>query len=135
MWAADMVRWLGKCLCLVAALAVTDAHLILVQGWAWSNMLQDRAPERGVAEALESTFSGAEPCPMCCAVQEERHEEQEEAPVPESDPTMKWIPTSASEEMALYPPATPYCKQMWTSGWMLCLRTDSPEIPPPQEVA
>ena len=63
-----MFNWFGKFLCLVTVIAVTDAHLVFTQGWAWSTMLQDRAPERGMVEAIESTFNGAEPCPMCCAV-------------------------------------------------------------------
>ena len=87
-----MIRRVGKCLCLLAALAVMDAHLLFIQGWAWSTMIQDRAAERGVSGAFESTFSGAEPCPMCCAVQEERHDEQEEVPVRDAKPMVKWIP-------------------------------------------
>ena len=129
-----MTRWFGKCLCILAALAVTDSHLMFVQGWAWGTMLQDRTPERGVSEALESTFSGEEPCPMCCAVQDERHEEQEEAPVPESNPTVKWVPVDSAGCEIRVPGVLCHRARGADSGWLLTVRRSSPEVPPPRHI-
>ncbi|MBT7960145.1 MAG: hypothetical protein HN759_12525 [Akkermansiaceae bacterium] len=129
-----MFNWFGKFLCLVTVIAVTDAHLVFTQGWAWSTMLQDRAPERGMVEAIESTFNGAEPCPMCCAVQQERQEEQEEAPVPESNPTTKWIPIADSGSVFLWPPAMTYCRRASEFDWCLVSGEHSLVLPPPQNV-
>ena len=130
-----MIRWFGKGLCILAALAVVDAHMMLVQGWAWGTMLQDRAPERGMSGALDSTFSGAEPCPMCCAVQEERHEEQEEAPVPEANPTVKWIPAVVAECKLCIPGVLYYQARYHEPAWILSVKNYDPEVPPPQFVA
>ncbi|MFK7911382.1 MAG: hypothetical protein AB8F34_12395 [Akkermansiaceae bacterium] len=127
-----MIHWLGKCLCLLTALAVTDAHLMLVQGWAWSTMLQDRAPERGVVEAFGSTFNGAEPCPLCCAVQQEQNEEQEEAPIPESGSTAKWSPVLGENVVRLNPPHARHRGIEPKSHWQLVVRWDLPDLPPPQ---
>lgn len=127
-----MSRLLGKFLCVLAVFAVADTHLALVQGWAWGTMLHERAPGRGVAKAVESTFSGAEPCPMCCAVQQERNEEQEEAPVPESGPAGKWIPVSAGGGVALYPPRARFCAWQPELRLPWVARKYRPAVPPPR---
>ena len=51
------------------ALVLSGGHLTLLQGLAWAGMIATRSLDRGFDEAVASTFSGAEPCPMCRAVQ------------------------------------------------------------------
>lgn len=132
--ALRMNRWFGKFLCLLTVLAVTDTHLMLLQGWAWGNMLTERAPERGVVEAIDSTLSGAEPCAMCCAVQEERNERQEDAPVPESSPVGKWIPVSDHGKFVLGPLNVRFRGLPQNRRERLVLGYFRPDVPPPQEV-
>jgi hypothetical protein len=87
-----MPHWLAKSLCLIVALGVLDGHLMLAQTWAWANMVQNRTAEQGVSQALDSTFSGDAPCPMCCAIQNERQKKEKEAPLPELKPSAKFPP-------------------------------------------
>jgi len=53
-------------------------------------MLRDRTPEMGLSKALDSTFSGEQPCEICLAIIEAAQQEQEEQPVGSaSDPKPK----------------------------------------------
>lgn len=40
----------------------------ILQAVAWAGMLVSRAPEQGLAAAVESTFDGAHPCSLCTAI-------------------------------------------------------------------
>lgn len=130
-----MPNWLGKCLCIVAAIGVLDGHLMVAQSWAWITMMQERAPEQGMTEALDSTFSGDAPCPMCCAIQEKRQEKEEQVPIPESDPMVKYLPESRRVRIALFPPAGGFQSLVFDVMGMMPSRQDAPPSPPPQAVA
>lgn len=130
-----MPNWLGKCLCIVAALGVLDGHLMVAQTWAWLTMLQDRAPEQGVVDALDSTFSGDAPCPMCCAIQELKQEKEEQAPIPESQPTSKYSPVSHARLLVFSPPLGEYVSRVFEELYPVLRRLDAPPSPPPQIVA
>ena len=127
-----MPVWVRKCLCLVAVVGLVDGHLLVAQSWAWLTMLQDRAPEQGVVEALDSTFSGDAPCPMCCAIQEERQEKQEQAPIPESEPMAKYPPVDQNAAIAFFPPKYGFQARKADSRHRLVSWCDSPLSPPPQ---
>lgn len=72
--------WFGRILCLISLFSLSGLDLSLLQAFAWSTMLADRAPERGLVEALESTFSGDEPCEMCEALAEPEPTQEPSAP-------------------------------------------------------
>jgi hypothetical protein len=129
-----MPKWLGKFLCIVAILGVFDGHFMLAQSWAWMTMLQDRAPEQGVVEAIDSTFSGDAPCPMCCAIQEKRQEKEREAPVPESQPTVKFPPVPYVGAILWVPSVGNYIPRVADASAMVVSRVDAPPSPPPQVV-
>lgn len=63
-------------LTLACALYLGGAHWMVLQVTAWTGMLVARAPELGVARAVETTFDGEHPCRMCEAVEEGQKEEQ-----------------------------------------------------------
>ncbi|MBT8036348.1 MAG: hypothetical protein KJO21_02270 [Verrucomicrobiae bacterium] len=128
-----MPKWLGKCFCMVAILGVLDGHLMLAQTWAWMTMLQDRAPELGVGEAIGSTFSGDAPCPMCCSIKEKRQEKERDAPVPESQPTMKF-PWVGRVVMMVTAPVGKYIPRSAEVSAMVVSRLDAPPSPPPRVV-
>ncbi|MCP5535156.1 MAG: hypothetical protein H7A51_02855 [Akkermansiaceae bacterium] len=129
-----MPTWLGKCLCIAAAIGVLDGHLMLAQSWAWATMLHDRAPEMGVSEALDSTFSGAAPCPMCCALQEERQEKKEQESVPESKPTVEYPPAARIAAFLLFPPMVGFETRAMREDSLLASRLEAPPLPPPRLV-
>jgi hypothetical protein len=129
-----MPNWIGKCLCIVAAIGVLDGHLMVAQSWAWFTMVQDRAHEMGVSEALDSTFSGDAPCPMCCAIQEERQEKEEQAPVPESKSTAKYLPASQNTGFVFFSPKEGFQSRAIDRVDLMPSRQETPPSPPPQLV-
>lgn len=68
-------------LAFACALYLGGAHWAVLQVTAWTGMLVTRAPELGVARAVETTFDGAHPCRMCEAVEVGKQEEQKQQPV------------------------------------------------------
>ncbi|MDB4354131.1 hypothetical protein N9Z02_02390 [Akkermansiaceae bacterium] len=52
----------------------------MLQVFAWSKMVHDRAPSMGVSQALNDAFSGENPCEICCAIAESTEEERQDAP-------------------------------------------------------
>ncbi len=105
---------------------------MVVQTWAWVNMINDRVPQQGVSAALDSTFSGDLPCAMCCAIAQERQENQERAPIPESEPTAKFPPASWSTMDMVFPPALTYLTRLRDMEIEELARQDEPSLPPPQ---
>lgn len=127
-----MPHWFGKSLCLIAVLTVSEAHLVLMQSWAWGTMLQDRAPERGVVEAIESTFSGDEPCPMCCAVQEEKQEQREEPALPERNTLIK-CPSLADDRRPIFASCVRFYIKRAQEPHLVLVRIASPPPTPPPD--
>jgi hypothetical protein len=76
----DGARW-------ALLLLLACGQTALLQGVAWTSMLATRAPSRGFSEAVSSTFSGAEPCALCCRLRQ-ADEAPPTAPQP-GDPTKK----------------------------------------------
>jgi len=55
---------------MLTIIGLLDAHIALVQAWAWVSMLNDRIPQQGIEQALNTTFSGDHPCEKCIAIDE-----------------------------------------------------------------
>jgi hypothetical protein len=62
------------------ALRLLGGDVAMLQIVAWTGMIVSRSAERGVAAAVESTFEGDEPCPLCKAVQAVQQSGSEEPP-------------------------------------------------------
>ncbi|MGB0991875.1 MAG: hypothetical protein ACPG32_05340 [Akkermansiaceae bacterium] len=130
-----MPSWLGKCLCIVAAITIFDGHLAVVQSWAWASMLWDRSPEMGLSEAVDSTFSGEQPCPLCCAVQEERQGQQErdsQAPTTESRHVLKHLVPVTDCSCRLPTPISKFSPIEVVLILPQTSRADRPPSPPPR---
>jgi len=127
-----MLKGLGKCLCIVAAMSVFDGHLMVAQTWAWVNMINDRVSAQGVSAALDSTFSGDAPCAMCCAIEQERQDREEEAPIPESKPTAKFSPTMWANQTALFPPVASHVLMTPDLDLVPAGQRARPPSPPPR---
>lgn len=127
-----MRSWLEKCLCIVAILGVLDGPLMLAQGWAWASMLLERTPQMGVSGALESTFSGEEPCSRCCAIEEQRQEHEREAPVPELRLMAKYVPVTWRYQRLPIPVTGAYVAMSTDCNLTPARRNDPPSLPPPR---
>ena len=75
--------WLGRVAVLLALFSLSGMDRAPVQAYAWGTMIHDRAPEMGLDEAIDNTFSCDHPCEVCLAVQKETQKRQQPAPSPE----------------------------------------------------
>lgn len=130
-----MRSWLGKTLCIIAIIGVVEGHLMLAQSWAWMSMMFERAPEMGVAEAMNSIFSGSAPCSMCCAIAEQQQEQEKETPVPESRTLAKYIPVTGEYRCLPIPPAAIWLPVTEELSPMVYPWLQSPPSPPPRRVS
>ena len=76
----DVRRLLG-CIVMIAALFLSvGGHLALLQGVAWATMIRDYSRTGSLTQAVEKTFDGKHPCPLCKKIAAQRTHE-EKAPV------------------------------------------------------
>jgi hypothetical protein len=76
----DVRRLLG-CIVMTAALFLSvGGHLAILQGVAWATMVRDYSRAGSLTQAVEKTFDGKHPCPLCKKIASARAHE-EKAPV------------------------------------------------------
>ena len=76
----DVRRLLG-CIVMTAALFLSaGGHLAILQGVAWATMVRDFSRTGTMTAAVEKTFDGKHPCPLCKKIASARAHE-EKAPV------------------------------------------------------
>lgn len=76
-------RIFRHCCCALMAAALflsAGGHLALLQGVAWANMIRDYSRGDSLTQAVEKTFDGKHPCPLCKKIAAQRSKE-EKAPV------------------------------------------------------
>lgn len=77
-------------LCGLLAFLLAQGQWLLLQGVAWTDMVQDNSRGKTLLERAESTFSGTQPCPLCLTVSQGLHgdaagEDAPKAPQPPED--------------------------------------------------
>jgi len=71
-------------------------HWAFLQAVAWTGMLISYSQEGSFGEAVQKTFDGEHPCPLCKAIEKGRAEEKEQAgkhqvkPGAKLDPCLVW---------------------------------------------
>ena len=60
-----VISRVGHLLLIVALLGATGAHWAMLQSVAWATMLADNARVTSFPAAIEKTFDGQHPCPLC----------------------------------------------------------------------
>ena len=73
-----MPRFFRVLMTLLVAVFLTGGQWAMLQSVAWTGMFADYIRNLSLADALEKTFDGEEPCPMCCAVKEGREQEKKQ---------------------------------------------------------
>ncbi len=64
---------------IVALLAASGTHWAALQSVAWTTMLAEKLQSDSLSQALEKTFDGRHPCPLCKAVAAGKAAEQKSA--------------------------------------------------------
>ena len=70
-------------LCLIMGFALflsAGGHLAMLQGVAWASMIRDYSRSGSLTAAVEKTFDGKHPCPLCKKIAAQRSHD-EKAPV------------------------------------------------------
>lgn len=106
-----------------------------IQLTAWATMLPSRYLESGsLSDAVESTFSGDEPCPLCRLAKETQEQEHEEEPtVWKSPPLVKIVHSSDSTEF--FVPLTLFLDSSYRpKNEVHPARSERPNAPPPKSL-
>ena len=119
------------------ALRLLGGDVAMLQVVAWTGMIVSLTAGRGVAAAVESTFDGEHPCPLCNALKEVKPSGQEQQPVaPDGLITkLKLKDMLRSEDLVVKALAAflPECPAPATDPVMRGMsRSDAPAVPPPQ---
>ena len=127
-------RALTTTLALLMALWLSGNHWMVLQVTVWSGMILSRSMEKGVSEAIFTTFDGEHPCPLCRIISDAQDEEQgPKVPAPhESQSKLKIDVAIASESMVLARPsliAVVHWQGM-ISAYSSC--ESEPPVPPPR---
>jgi hypothetical protein len=69
-------RVTGFAACFLALIAASGGHWLMLQTVAWTHMLIDYAQTDTLVRAVQKTFDGEHPCPMCLKIREGRKQEE-----------------------------------------------------------
>jgi hypothetical protein len=74
-----MSKWAlraGQYLLIATLLVSMGGHLALLQTIAWGNMLVEFSSETSLSAAMDKTFDGEHPCPLCKVVKNSKDESE-----------------------------------------------------------
>jgi hypothetical protein len=124
------VRSFVRCLALAAAVGMSGGHWMLLQSIAWTRMIVVYSQHATLRTAIEETFDGKHPCPMCRMIEAGRQSSQPQQPqirsavVPDVDALFAKTFVFDSD-----PTAVPVIA---TTGTFHSARSDPPPVPPPR---
>jgi len=113
---------LAKVVLVLALSASIGLHWAFFQSLAWTSMLADHLRRDSLAQAVELTFDGNHPCPLCKAIAAGKKSEKKNESAP-------WLKTLE------FPPASPNPVLIGPASFVLDppgdLRAESRAAPPP----
>ena len=89
----SLLKIVGVAASLVAVLAMLGGHWLVLQSAAWAGMIVDYSQHGSLAKAIERTFDGDHPCPLCLKIREGRQEEQKQ------DRKLPWVKPDKGPEL------------------------------------
>lgn len=78
-----VVRRVSHGLLIIALLCATGGHWAIWQSVAWATMLASNAQTKSLSVAIEQTFDGRHPCPICRQIAKARQSEKKSEAQPE----------------------------------------------------
>ncbi len=91
---------IGAAICLIAVLAAGGGHWAVLQLFAWACMIVDYSAQNSLADAVEMTFDGKHPCPMCLKIAKARKQERRQPMTVELRKLELFCETRARQEWA-----------------------------------
>lgn len=125
-----MQRWIPGLVAL-ALVALANLHLPVLQVVAWTGMIVTYSRDVSLGEALDMTFDGDHPCPLCCSIQKEQtRERQQLAAQPALERLTLFVEPASGWRHALVPVAgLPLDQPRWRD------HVAPPPVPPPRAAA
>jgi hypothetical protein len=115
----------------LAFIGMANLHLPLLQVCAWTGMIISYSRDVPLAEAIEMTFDGDHPCPLCCAIKKEQTQPRQEL-VAQSAPerTLLYVESAFvwRQSLQIFHDAVPRC------GFPSA-HAERPPVPPPRTAA
>ncbi len=124
--------WLAS---LMAVFAAGGGHWMALQSVAWARMLVTYSQQADIVTALEQTFDGAHPCPMCKKIGQDRAQERQEQPAgaPSSSRAVpETLCLAAGQEIPLVPVRIAFVRL--PDFAVPADRAQPPPTPPPRDV-
>jgi hypothetical protein len=118
---------LPKLLIAVALAGSIGLHWAFLQSFAWTTMLVNNLASHSLSAALQRTFDGKHPCPLCRAIAQGRKSERKSDPLL---PLKKFEALNQVFELALSPPAS--FPTVEAPNALLETLAHAPPTPPPR---
>jgi hypothetical protein len=97
----DARRLLG-CIVMTAALFLSvGGHLAFLQGVAWATMVRDFSRTGTMTAAVEKTFDGKHPCPLCKKIASARAHEEKDPVTVKAEKKAEVFVNSTSTELPI----------------------------------
>jgi hypothetical protein len=71
-----VLKKIGHVLLIIAVLAATGTHWLVLQSVAWTTMFAGNLQSNSLAQAMERTFDGKHPCSLCKQISKGKQEEK-----------------------------------------------------------
>jgi hypothetical protein len=104
-------------------------HWAFLQGIAWTGMVIRYAAESNLADAVQKTFDGQHPCPMCKAIQKGKAEDKSRDQKQQT-PKVKFELVMATQAFVL--PGSPDFPRVISRTASAPFRCAGPPKPPPR---
>jgi len=113
---------------LVAFIFSCGGQWAVLQGVAWANMIREYSEMAPFTQAVQMTFSGQYPCPICKAIAEKKQEENTKLAVTFSHEKKLFSPGLAvAARSTTFSPQTFVVREQF-----LQTRSEAPPTPPPR---
>ena len=123
-----MLQKFGQVLLIVAVLAATGSHWIVLQSVAWTTMLADNLQNQSFTEAVQRTFDGKHPCCLCKEIAKGKQSEKKS----EFQVELKKLEFSYTPFVFVFAPPLHFWEVRVPQNSPPLL-VHSPPIPPPKE--
>jgi hypothetical protein len=118
---------LGHVLLIAAMLPTIGAHWFVLQSIAWTTMLADNLRNGSLSEAVDHTFDGQHPCPLCKQIAQGKNCEKKS----DFQFSLKRFEFSHTAESFIFTPPT-FCWSIGTVKLSACQLPHAPPTPPPR---
>lgn len=121
----------GYALIAWALFLTAGGHLALLQGFAWSSMVRDFSRTGSLSTAVEKTFDGRHPCPLCKKIAKARSAEEKAPATIKLEKKAEVFVASGSSEVP-----SPICRQFAYGPPPFIVfpeRSDAPPVPVPRD--